>query len=111
VAEDEGDLLARAQVGEPVPAEDALDAHDRAPAVGLDGLEEGSRLRAHPLVYSLLAVRVQDAQIQRASMKVDTAVVLMLARVESHGSPSCVDELFALSSFLPLLGKSRRGPA
>ena len=54
VTEDEGDLLARAQVGEPVPAEDALDANHEALAVGPGRLEEGSRLGAHPLWSRLL---------------------------------------------------------
>src|SRR5436309_2554749 len=35
VAEDEGDLFARAQVGEPVPGEDALDTDDQVFTVRL----------------------------------------------------------------------------
>jgi hypothetical protein len=40
VAEDEGDGFLGAEVGEPVPAEDALDADDEVVAVGLDGARE-----------------------------------------------------------------------
>jgi hypothetical protein len=41
VAEDEGDLLFGAEVGEPVPAEQALDGHDQSVAEGGDGSQEG----------------------------------------------------------------------
>jgi hypothetical protein len=69
VAEDEVELLARAQVGEPVPAEDALGADDQVGAVGLDRADEGVRLAAQPLVKPDRARRVEHAQVERASVK------------------------------------------
>jgi hypothetical protein len=40
MAEDEGSVMLGAEVGEPVPAEDALDADDQVVAIGLEGPEE-----------------------------------------------------------------------
>jgi len=44
VSEDKGDALLDAEIGEPVPGEDALDADDDILAKGLDGIEEVSGL-------------------------------------------------------------------
>ena len=41
VAEDEGDVLTGAEIGEPIPAEDALDADDQVVPKRRDGSEEG----------------------------------------------------------------------
>jgi hypothetical protein len=40
VAQDELDSFLRAQIGQPVPAEDAFDGHDQIVAIGLDGFQE-----------------------------------------------------------------------
>jgi hypothetical protein len=110
VAEDEGDVLLGAEVGEPVPAEDALDADDEVIAIGRDGPEEALGLRAQVAVQEDLAGLVlEDAQVHGASVKVDAAVVSMLASVEAHGSPPGSDELVVLSSFPSKSERSRRG--
>ena len=46
MAEDERDVLRRAQIGEPLPEEDALHADHHLVAVGGDGLQERLRGRA-----------------------------------------------------------------
>ena len=110
VAQDEGNALTRAEVGEPVPAEDALDANDEVVAIGLDGAEEEFGLRAQVAMQEDLAgLVVEDAEVHGTSVEVDSAVVSMVASVKAHGYPPGFDELLALSSFLPKVGRSRRG--
>jgi hypothetical protein len=110
MADDEGDVMLGAEVGEPVPAEDALDAADQVVPVGLDGPEEGVGLAAQIAVQDdLAAFMVEDAEVHGPSVEIDPAVVSMLASVEAHGSPPGMDEWVALSSCLPRCGRSRRG--
>jgi hypothetical protein len=86
MAEDEGDVLAGAEIGKPVPAEDALSGDDQVVAVGRDGLEEELRIAAQVAVQKhVAALVVEDAQVHGTSVQVDAAVVSMLAGVEAHG--------------------------
>ncbi len=63
VAEDEGDALVLAEVGEPVPGEHALAADDEAVAEGRDGVEEGVGLGGQIAVSkTVVAVVVEDVQ-------------------------------------------------
>jgi hypothetical protein len=84
VPEDELDALLGAEVGDPVPAEEALDGHDQAFAVGLEDAQEFLSVAGELLVDDGLAVLVEDADIEAASVEVDAAGVNMLFRVESH---------------------------
>ena len=59
MAEDEGDVLPGAQVGEPVPGEDALDGDDEVVAVGRDGCEEPLGVARDVPVQEDLAVLVR----------------------------------------------------
>jgi plasmid stabilization system protein ParE len=63
VAEDELDPFASAEVGEPVPGEDALDGHDEILAEGFHGCEEGFRGAPHVLVEKNLSVAIEDAEV------------------------------------------------
>ena len=92
VAEDEGDVLG-AEVGEPVPAEDALGGDDQVVAEGFDGFEEELGLAGQVAVQQDVAAPVlEDAEVHGAGVEVDAAVVSMLASVEAHGSPPGLDE-------------------
>ncbi len=87
VAEDEGDVLVGAQVGDPVPAEEAFDADDQAVAVRLDQLEKAVGITGDVPVDLLLAARlIKDAHVHIARVQVDSAVILMGFCVESHRS-------------------------
>jgi len=79
VTEHEGDPLTGTEIGEPIPAEDALAAHDEIRTVGLERAKQGLGLTAQPFVQTHFALGIQDAQVERASMKVDATVVSMLA--------------------------------
>ena len=74
VAQDELDPLAPAEVGDPVPGEDALDADDQVGSAGGDGLEERVGRGATVLVKHDLAVTGEDAEVHGASVQVDPAV-------------------------------------
>jgi hypothetical protein len=78
VPQNEGDLLTGAKVREPVPREDALDGHHDVVAVRGHGAQERCRGRVHVLVRDDLTGLVQDADVQRARVQIDAAVVLML---------------------------------
>ena len=110
VAQDEGDIVLGAEVGKPVPAEDALCTDDQIVPVGLDRTEKAVRLAAHVAVEERFAgVVLQDAEVHGPSVEIDPAVVSMLASVEAHESPPGSDEWVALSSFLSKPERSRRG--
>ena len=96
VAEDEGDVMLGTEVSEPVPVEDALRRHDQVVPEGLDGFEEAGPVAGKVLVKQDVAFGVQNAQIEGAGMKVDPAVMLMLARYRSAWFPSWVGCVFAL---------------
>ena len=86
VSEHEGDALARAQVGQPVPGEDALDGHDEVVSVRRDGSQEAFWVAGQIAVQQHLALRVEDADVHRSRVQIDPAVVLVALGVESHGS-------------------------
>jgi hypothetical protein len=85
VAEHEGDVLLGAEVGEPVPAEQALDGDDQSVAERGDGVEEGVGVGAEVLVVDDLAGAVEDAQVHGPGVQIDAAVKSMLLGVEAHG--------------------------
>jgi hypothetical protein len=90
--EDEGDVVLGTEVGEPVPVEDAFGGHDQIVAERFDGFEEASPVAGEVLVEQDVAFPVLNAEIEGAGVQVDPAVVLMLARIEAHGSPPGLDE-------------------
>jgi hypothetical protein len=84
VPEDEADPFGGAEIGEPVPGEHALDGNDEVFAVRGDRVEERLRGRPEVAVQQDLARLVEDAQIHRAGVEIDAAVVLVLLGVKAH---------------------------
>ncbi len=78
------DALAVAQVGQPVPAEQALAADDQPVAVGCDRLQESALLGRHFLVQDDQASLVEDAQVHGPGVQIDATVESVLLVVESH---------------------------
>ena len=111
MAEDEGNTLIGAEIGQPVPAEDALGSDDQVVTVGSDSLEEEIWVAPELLVEADLALLVEDAEIEIATMEVDAAGVLVLDRIEAHGSPPGLDVVWHQHPAYRLRGRSRRGPA
>jgi hypothetical protein len=84
VAEDEGDVLAGAEVGEPVPGARALGGDGEPVAEGRDGLEEGGRGGGDGVVEDGVAGGVEDADGEGPGVQVDAAIESVLLVVESH---------------------------
>jgi len=73
-----------AQVGQPVPAEEALASDDQTVPIGRDRLEESSRLGGHFLVPDGGAAVVKDAQVHCPGVQIDPAVESVHLVVETH---------------------------
>ena len=84
VAQDEGDALGGAQVGQPVPGEQALAADHQAVAVRGQGRQESVGLRRQGGFQGDRPGGVEDAQRQGPGVQVDAAVESVLAGVEPH---------------------------
>ena len=82
VAEDEGDALIGAEIGQPVPAEDALGPDDQVVAEGGDGLEEELRLAPELLVQPDLSLLVEDAEVEIAAMEIDADLLIKATKVD-----------------------------
>jgi len=87
MSEREDNVVIDAEVGDPVPAEEALDAHDEISAVGLKDPKEVFRIGPNVLMDLDFAVLGEDADVHVARMQVDPAVVFVLLVVESHLGP------------------------
>jgi hypothetical protein len=98
MAEDKGDFLLGAEIGEPVPGEDALDGDGHVLSVRRDGFEEQLRTARHIAVQENLAVSIQDTDVHRSGMQIDPAVVSVLLSVEFH---------LEVSSFKSVFGETR----
>ena len=102
---------ARAEVGEPVPGEDALGGHDEVLAKRRDRFEKRLRARRQVPVQEHLAAVVEDAEVHRLRVQIDPAPMLVRSVVESHRFPSCADARMAcLHPAYSAWSRRRRGP-
>ena len=83
VAQDEGNALTGAEVGQPVPGEDPFDADHQVLAVGGHRLQKRFGPCLHLPVEQDLPVPVQDAEVHGAGVQVDATIKLVLLGVES----------------------------
>jgi hypothetical protein len=83
VAQDEGNALWSAEVGEPIPGEEAFDANDEVLPVGGNGLEKWLRCCLHIPVQKDLSAAVEDTDVHGPSVQVDATVKLVRRRIES----------------------------
>jgi hypothetical protein len=74
MAEDEGDVLVAAGVGEPRPGMDARASDQQALAEGLDGAQEGLRLGGKVAAEVGLAVVVEDDEVQGPGVQIDASI-------------------------------------
>jgi len=84
MAEHEVDPFPAAQIGDPVPGEDALHGHHEIFPVWGDRSQQSIGICPVVPVQENLACLVHDAEEHRSCVQVDAAVELMLMRVESH---------------------------
>jgi len=84
MAEDEGEPVLSTKISEPVPGKHALDGDDEVISIGFDDLEEPIGPCWQVAVDQNLPVLIDDTDVHRSGVKIDTAVEFMLVGVESH---------------------------
>jgi hypothetical protein len=87
MAQDEGDALLLAGVGQPVPGEHALAGDDQAVAVGGNRFEEGRLGGGDVLVEEGASVMVEDAEEHGPGVEVGSAVGSWLTLIKSPHGP------------------------
>jgi hypothetical protein len=93
VSQDTGNIFVSAEIGEPIPGEETVNGHDKAVAVGRNGLETRFRSGLHMAVSEHLAILTQDTAVQASGLSIDTTVKLMLVGVEAHEVSSFLGNL------------------
>ena len=84
VAQDEEDFFSSAEIREPIPGEHAFNRDYDILPVRSNELQESIGIRRQVAMYENVAFAVQDADIHRSCVKVNSAVILVLLSVESH---------------------------
>ena len=84
MAENKGNALFFTQVGYPVPGKHAFDADNQVLPVRLDCVQQGMGCCLDVFVQDDLTIVVEDTQIQAASMKINSAIKVVLFGVEFH---------------------------
>ena len=87
VPEHEGNVLSGAEIGQPVPCEHAFSADDKSLAIEANRVEKVVGPTGQVAVNERFARLVDDADVHRLGMQIDTAVEFMLLRVKSHHGP------------------------
>src|SRR6267378_8485339 len=94
MAQHERDAFGGADVREPVPREHALGRHDEIVPIRCDDLEERFGRRFYIAVHEHLAGGVENTDVHGLHVEIDSAIVTVLAVVESHRSSSCASCAF-----------------
>jgi len=78
MAKHEGDPFSGTHIGEPLPGEHAFGRHDEIVAVRGDGLQEHLGIRLDIPVQAHLTSGVEDTDVHRLHVEIDSAIVPML---------------------------------
>jgi hypothetical protein len=78
-----GHAFASAEVGQPIPGQEAFDADDQLGPVGRNGLEKWLWARRHVSVHQHLPIPVEETEVHGAGMQVDATITLVLFGVAS----------------------------
>jgi hypothetical protein len=84
MSQDTRKAFSGAEVGQPVPGEDACDTDDQILPGGRDRLEKGLWASGHMPVSQELAIPIQEAEVHGTSMPGDATVKWVLLGGESH---------------------------
>jgi hypothetical protein len=84
VTEDKGDLLLGAEVGDPIPGEEALDADGDVGSEGSEGIEEALFVGGEGGLTNDGAGLIEDADGEEPGMQVDATVASVRTGVELH---------------------------
>ncbi len=87
MAKDEGNILFTAEIGEPVPGEDALNGNYDVLTIWRDRLEKDVGVCLDVPMQDDLSFLVEDAKVHSPCVKIDTAVKFVLLDVKSHLRP------------------------
>jgi hypothetical protein len=90
MAQDKKNALLGAEVGQPVPGEDAFDANHQVLPVGCNSLEKGLRCCLHIPMQKGLSILIQDADVHGPGMQVKATVEFVLFDVKSHHEAASV---------------------
>src|SRR5262249_51414816 len=94
VPQNKRNILLGAQIGEPVPSKDAFHANRHVFSVGGYRFKEQLRGTRHVSVQQYLALRIQDTDVHRSGMQIDSAVVSVLLGIKSHDEVSSFKSVF-----------------
>ncbi len=98
MAQDKGNVLVVAEIGEPVPGEHAFRTDDNVFPERLNELEKACWPGSDIPVQLDVALSIQDADIHPVGVQVDSAVKFVLVGVESHEKASLVECCSLLST-------------
>jgi len=87
VAQDEGNILFTAEIGEPVPGEDALNGNDNVLTEWRDGFQEDVGVCLDVPMQDDISFLVENAQVHCPGVQIDTAGKFVLLGVKSHLRP------------------------
>src|SRR5262249_19797323 len=94
VPQNKRNIVLGAQIGEPIPSKDAFHANRHVFSVGGYRFKEQLRGTRHVSVQHDLALRIQDTDVHRSGMQIDSAVVSVLLSVKSHDEVSSFKSVF-----------------
>src|SRR5262249_10741258 len=100
-------ILPGIQIGEPIPSKDAFHGNRHVFSVGGYRFKEQLRGTRHVSVQHDLALRIQDTDVHRSGVQIDSAVVSVLLSVKSH-MRSPPSKVFSANTSIP---KVRSGGA
>jgi hypothetical protein len=84
VTEDKGDVFLCAEIGDPVPGEDAFNRYNDIFSISFGGFKEDLWIRSDIALKDDVSLLVDDAEVHGLCMKIDSAVILVLFGVEIH---------------------------
>jgi len=102
VSQDEGNVFLSAEIGEPLPGEEAFHGDHQSVPIGGNSLEEGFGSGFHLAVQQDFTVVAQDADVHASGMQIDTAVKWVLVSVKSHEVSSFLRNLVFPNISIPL---------
>jgi hypothetical protein len=87
MAQDKRDILLIAEIGDPVPGEDAFYGHDNVLTIWRDSLQKDVGICFDVPVQDDLPLLGQDAKIHGLGVQIDSAGKFVLLGVKSHLRP------------------------
>jgi len=87
MTENKSDAFAGADIGQPVPGENAFNGHNDLIPKRSDRFQKRIRIRLHVAMKNDRAGLVQNAEVHGSRVQINSAVMRMLLRIEFHRPP------------------------